>query len=227
MAQDETKVSLLLEARGLCYKYTGGFALRDVNLRLYSGRVTLLRGEAGAGKSTLLSLLSARLSATSGVLVWRGRVLNLSSAQGVARWRRQLALSGNGIDLPMDRSPRELLLFLLAGRGVLRATARRECVRVLTTLGLLPLADQSLSRLSAGQTRLAAIAAAFVTQAPLMLLDEPLRELDQKARERVMQLIHDRARGGSAVLLVSHDPHMEESVDTIITMREGTLEGDE
>ena len=225
--QAEAKRKLLLEARGLSFRYPGGFALREINLRLYSGSITLVQGPAGSGKSTLLALLCGRCRATQGVLVWRGRVLNLGQARDVARWRRQLALSGSGVDLPMDRSTRELLLFLLAGRGVPPATARRECVRTLTSLGLLPLADRPLAQLSAGQTRLAGLAAAFATQAPLLLLDEPLRELDQQARESVMQLVRDRARAGSTVLLVSHDLSLEGVVDRMLSMSHGVLEGEE
>ncbi len=134
----------------------------------------LLTGPNGAGKSTLLQLCAGLLAPTAGTV----RVCGGDPA--AAATRRQLAFLPTTDDLPGFLCPGELCAELLALRGpVPRAAARAESDQRLAALGVPR--RRRLDQLSAGQRRKAALVAALAATPPVLLLDEPLANLDAES----------------------------------------------
>ncbi|MCB0616157.1 MAG: ATP-binding cassette domain-containing protein, partial [Phaeodactylibacter sp.] len=101
--------------------------------------------------------------------------------------------------------------------------ARREAMEQLEKLGL---ADRSKNRpreLSGGQKQRVAIARALVTNPRILLCDEPTASLDHASLEKIMSELRNLSREGKAVVVVTHDPRLEQYADRIVRVEDGRI----
>ncbi|TYB60276.1 ABC transporter ATP-binding protein [Nonomuraea sp. PA05] len=175
-----------LEVDGLGRRYGGHWALREATFDLPPGARCALVGPNGAGKTTLLNLVTGLLAPTTGRVRVLGRPLQVSGVAFVAQ------------DKPLYRrwTVTDLLRF---GAATNPAWDRHAAVSFLLAHDI-PL-DRRADRLSGGQRTLVALALAAGKRAGLLVLDEPLAELDPLARIQVMDAV--RAMD-TTVLLSSH-----------------------
>ncbi|WP_031509580.1 ABC transporter ATP-binding protein [Streptomyces megasporus] len=189
-----TEGSAALAAEGLGKRYKRGWALQDCTFELPRGRVSALVGPNGAGKSTLMALATGLLTPTTGAI----RVLGEEPGRGGAHPR----LAFLAQDKPLYRrfTVEEMLR---AGRA-LNQEWDRAYARSLVDAAGVPLGAR-ISTLSGGQRTRVALAMALGRRPELIVLDEPLADLDPLAREEVMQaLMQEVAETGMTVLLSSH-----------------------
>ncbi len=172
-------------------------ALAGVDLDVEEGEVVLVVGPNGAGKTTLLRLLAGLLPLSGGT----GEVLGHDLATDRHGARRQLALLGHAPGCYDDLTVRENLRFWA---GAARRPAG-EAESVMDELGLARVAGVTFGRLSAGQQRRTALAAALARRPRLLLLDEPHAGLDAPGRELLAELVREAVAGGATVLLASHE----------------------
>ncbi|NJQ02421.1 ABC transporter ATP-binding protein [Streptomyces zingiberis] len=181
----------------------------SVDLTVRRGEIFGLLGPNGAGKSTLVRQLTGLLRPDAGEV----RVLGHDLVRHPERAARLLGYLGQE-STALD----ELTVALAAEttgrlRGLGRRAARAERDDVLDELGLGPLADRPVSRLSGGQRRLACFAAVLVGERPLLVLDEPTTGMDPVARRAVWAAVdRRRAERGVTVLLVTHNVLEAETV---------------
>ena len=216
----------LLEARGLAYRYPGGFGVGPVDLILHPGELLMLAGPSGAGKSTLLDLLAGSLAPASGKLYFNSIQVKRRPLSMLAEYRRCLGIVDLRGSLLSDRSLRENLDFALAARGVPTANHRRERMSLLSRMGLLGLQEQKPETLSTGEARRAQMALALSGSPDALLLDEPLSNLPADTRQDLFQQLLDLCRGGTAVLMSTHDDALLASGEgRVIRMDQGRLLG--
>ncbi|MBW5481275.1 ABC transporter ATP-binding protein [Streptomyces bambusae] len=183
-----------LAAEGLGKRYKRGWALQNCTFELPRGRVSALVGPNGAGKSTLMALATGLLTPTAGAI----RVLG---------------------DSPVSSGTHPRLAFLAQDKPLYRGFTVEEMLRAGSALnqewdhtyarGLVESAGvpfhARISTLSGGQRTRVALAMALGRRPELIVLDEPLADLDPLAREEVMQaLMAEVAETGMTVLLSSH-----------------------
>jgi len=197
----------LLSARGLSFRYGEREVLRDVDLDLSSGQVTILLGPNGSGKSTLIKILSGALPPGGGEVALLGR-----SPQEYDRREMARLLSVVGQDPPVD-FPMTVDEYVALGRfphqglfGGTSSSDREEIEGALAMTGLAPLRDRALSAISAGERQRATVARAVAQGARVMLLDEPTAFLDIRHRVAFYEIV-TRLAGtrGVAALVASHD----------------------
>lgn len=206
-----------LETTGLGRRYgRRGWALRDCTLGIPAGRVTALVGPNGAGKTTLLHLAVGLLTPTTGQVRVGGRPLG-GRAEDLAR------VAFVAQDKPLFRSftVAETLRFGQVTNPRFdrdRAEARLRAHRIPP--------DQKVGRLSGGQRTLLALALALGKRAELLLLDEPLADLDPLARHEVLgALMSAVAEGGATVVLSSHHlADLTETCDHLVLLARGRLQ---
>lgn len=198
-------------------KYDEKEALKSVTLGLRSGEITALMGRNGAGKSSLIKTAVGLLSPVSGSVTLGERNLNVISQ------RERSRLIGY-----IPQEPGDLLYLSTVEEECLRADRDNSIPsgRTLTSLHeMLPtISPQSHPRdLSEGE-RLSLVLAIVLAGSPnLLILDEPTRGLDYEAKNRLMALLHHRARrDGTTVLMATHDVEIvAEVADRTIFLAEG------
>ncbi len=211
---------LSIENVTLTYPRAEHAAVDRVSLALHAGELLCLVGPSGCGKTTLLKLISGLLEPDSGVIRFGNR-----SVSGVPVEQRGAAMVFQNHLLFPFMSVVENVGFGLRMRGVSRNEWEPVARRMLDRVQLGQLAERRPNSLSGGQKQRVALARALAAEPAVLLLDEPLSNLDRHLREDMRQVILDLQReSGVTTLCVTHD--QEEAVllgDRIAMMSEGRL----
>ena len=216
-----------LQAKGLHVRLGEREVVRNLTLALHPGQVTALVGPNGAGKSTLLKAL-AGLVPSQGELSWQGE-----PAHKVGRRVRaqRVAWLGQGQTLTEDFLVCDLVaLGRLPHQGLWQGTRAADAQAIEHALQVTEtwtLRQAKVSELSAGQRQRALLARALATGAPVLLLDEPLTNLDPAAQTQWLRWSRRLARNGVAVLAVLHEVAAALHADRVLLMRQGELVADE
>jgi ABC-2 type transport system ATP-binding protein len=206
-----------LRATGLGFRYRtrGGWTLRDCGFTVPSGRITALVGRNGAGKSTLLHLFGGLLRADAGEL----RVLDAVPGTPEARARVSLLTQ----DKPLY--PRFTVADTLRMGEKLNSSWDRAGAERIVREGGIPLAAR-VGELSPGHSTRVALALALGKRPELLLLDEPMADLDPVARGEIMAtLMTEVAERGTSIVLSSHVlSELEQTCDWVLVLRDGRVE---
>jgi energy-coupling factor transport system ATP-binding protein len=185
----------------------GNEVVRGVSLALARGEIAALLGRNGAGKTTLMRGLAGLVQPSSGTIEL--------GDEPVAGRRAQREASKRVAYVPQRA---EMLLF----RDTVGAEVDDEAW--LRRLGLDAYADRHPWTLSAGQRLWAALGTAFVRSPDVYLLDEPTRGLDPPGKDRLAQILREKADDGAAVLLVTHDVELvARTADRVHLLAEGDI----
>ncbi|HVF06776.1 MAG TPA: ABC transporter ATP-binding protein [Frankiaceae bacterium] len=191
--------------RGLSRSYGSVRALDGVDVEVGAGEVFGLLGPNGAGKSTFVRCLVGLLAPDAGSVELLGHDVVRHPEVG-ARAAAYLAQDETAL---ADLTPPRAVELTGRLRGLDAAEARRQRDALVGELGL---ADRPIGKLSGGQRRLAAAAAALVGDRPVLVLDEPTTGLDAAARRAVWAALERRRAAGATVVLVTHNVLEAETV---------------
>jgi branched-chain amino acid transport system ATP-binding protein len=193
---------VLLDVRGLTATYGAGPVLFGVDLEVGEGELVALIGANGAGKSTLLGVLSGLVRPSAGVVRLAGR--DITRARPEAIVAAGLAHVPQGRRLFGTMSVEKNLL--LGGYRRPSAEARGDLEWV---VGYFPALQDKLARdagtLSGGEQQMVAIGRGLMARPKLLMVDEPSLGLAPNVVERVVEVVAEINRGGTAVLLVEQD----------------------
>jgi ABC-2 type transport system ATP-binding protein len=189
----------LIEVEGLERRYGERAALSGVSFSIREGETLGLFGPNGAGKSTLLHTLVGLLPPLAGTAHYDGEPVD----ERAASFRREVSQVLDDDAFFPSLTGREHLVLTARGHGVVDADD--VVAAELAAFGIEDRADALPSRLSSGQRRRLALAAAFVRPARLLVLDEPERRLDTDMRSALARRVAAERRSGLAVLFASHD----------------------
>ena len=202
----------------------GKDALRRINFELPAGQLTFLTGHSGAGKSTLLKLIMMIERPTQGQVFVEGQNLNGFSTRQVPFLRRKIGMVHQNHQLLFDRSVFDNVALPLVIAGYARADIGKRVRAALDKVGLLNKEKLNPIMLSGGEQQRVGIARAVVNKPPLLLADEPTGNLDPALSAEIMDLFHDFARVGVAVLIATHDLSLiARHRHRLLTLREGRL----
>jgi len=212
-----TRVSLA----GLNKQYGNSHAVRDLTLDLPAGKITALLGPSGCGKTTTLKMIAGLIAPTAGEITFDGA----SVVRVPAERRGAVMVFQNHLLFPY-LTVAENVAFGLTLRGEDRATIQRKVSEILTQVRLAGFEDRRPRQLSGGQAQRVALARALVVEPRVLLLDEPLSNLDTHLRDEMRELILDLQRqSGITTVFVTHD--QEEAVllaDRVALMLDGVLQ---
>jgi len=203
-----------LEAVGLGRRYRRGWALRDCSFRLPAGRICALVGPNGAGKTTLLSLAAGLLEPSTGTIRLGGQAARSAEA------RQHTAFLSQEKALYMRFRVSDTLRI---GRE-LNPTWHQETAERIIAAGNVPM-DARVGTLSGGQRTRVAFALALGKRPRLLLLDEPMADLDPLVRRQMMDtLMAEAAQHGSTVVMSSHlVSELEGACDFLVLINNGTV----
>jgi energy-coupling factor transport system ATP-binding protein len=221
-----------LDLRGVSYRYpaVGHEALIGVDLAVQPGEVVGITGRNESGKSTLC-LVAAGLAPGSigGELSGDVRVDGVSLA-GLRQWQvaervgivfGEPASQLSGVT---DTVFEEVALGPV-NLGLAAVDSAARAVAALGQLGIPELAARHPQRLSGGQQQLVAIASMIAMAPRVLVLDEPLAELDPDGRRRVSEILQSISRAGTAILVAEHDTDTLDSIcHRVLTLHRGRLQ---
>ncbi|MDH2328044.1 ABC transporter ATP-binding protein [Cereibacter sp. SYSU M97828] len=210
----------------LCKSYGKTMAIQDVDFTVNDGEFVTLLGPSGCGKSTTLAAIAGLQMPTSG-RIKAGSVTYFDDGKGIAlpAEARDLGLVFQAYALWPHMTVRKNLEFPLRLRRIAKAEQTRRIERVLSLVEMGHLADRYPHELSGGQQQRVALARTLVYEPAILLLDEPLSNLDAKLRERARTWLDDiRHRIKLTTVYVTHDHGEALSLsDRIIVMNGGKI----
>ncbi|WP_059011666.1 ABC transporter ATP-binding protein [Streptomyces specialis] len=211
---------ILLETEGLTVRYQGRTALDSVGLRVAEHETVCVLGPSGGGKSTLLRAVAGLTDLDAGTVRLAGR-----DQAGVPTHRREVGLMFQDHQLFPQRDVGGNIAFGLRMRRVPRAETGRRVAELLDLVGLPGAQRRAVDALSGGEQQRVALARALAPGPRLLMLDEPLGQLDRDLRERlVVELRQLFRRLGTTVLAVTHDQGEAFALaDRVVVMREGRV----
>jgi putative ABC transport system ATP-binding protein len=200
-------------------------ALERVSLHVDKDRFVALMGPSGSGKSTLLNVLAGLDRPNSGDVTVAGRHLNDLSEDELAEFRAHtVGFVFQFFNLIPVLSAVENVELPLLLTKLSRAERRERGQTALRVVGLGERADHLPRQLSGGEQQRVAIARALVTDAELIVADEPTGDLDAKNAEDILSLLQTLKRDfHKTVVIVTHDPRAEKWVDEVIHLDKGLL----
>ena len=184
-------------------------------------------GPSGSGKSTLLALLAGLDRPTEGTVCLDGTELaGLGEDELALVRRRRVGFVFQSFQLLPNLTAFENVALPLELTGI--PDANERATKVLGEVGLAARRDHYPAQLSGGEQQRVAVARAFAGEPSVLFADEPTGNLDGSTGERVLELLLDlRARHGTTLVLVTHDPKIAARAERRVHLRDGRLERDE
>ena len=201
--------------------YGAHHAVSDVSLEIAQGEFLVLLGPSGCGKTTTLRMIAGFIEPTSGRILFGNR-----DVTDLPPYRRNTGLVFQGYALFPHLTVFENVAFGLRMRKLDRADIARRTQEALRLVRLEDLAERMPRQLSGGQQQRVALARALVIEPEILLLDEPLSNLDAKLREEVRVEIRQlQRRLGLTTVMVTHDQEEALSVaDRLAVMSDGAIQ---
>jgi iron(III) transport system ATP-binding protein len=200
--------SVSVQCRGIGLSYGTTEVLKDVNLDIAPGEFFALLGPSGSGKSTLLRLIAGFVRHQRGELLVDGQDLTAREP-----WERQVGLVFQNYALWPHLTVWDNVAFGLVERREPKETIRQKVGAALELVGLSAYGERRPGQLSGGQQQRVALARTLVIEPQVLLLDEPLSNLDKTLRVQMRQELHAMQRRlGVTTIFVTHD--QEEAMTT-------------
>jgi ABC-type Fe3+/spermidine/putrescine transport system ATPase subunit len=224
-ADVETHSVPRLELRKLTKAIAGNTIVDGIDLKVEPGECVVLLGPSGCGKTSTLRMVAGFVRPDSGEIHLNGQ---LASGAGVMvpTERRQLGMVFQNYAVWPHKTVADNIVYGLVVAGLPKAQIRVRLQQLLENVRLAGLADRYPSELSGGQQQRVALARAIATEPSLLLLDEPLSNLDAALRQEMRHELKEiHARTGTTMLYVTHD--QEEALvlaDRVMVMNRGQVE---
>ncbi len=209
-----------LELIALEKRYDTTPVVTNLDAKIDQGAFVSLLGPSGCGKSTTLRMIAGFVAPTSGSIRLRGRLIDDDPP-----YRRNIGLVFQNYALFPHMTAAQNVAFGLRMRRVPASERQRRVTRALDQVGLGGLADRYPARMSGGQQQRVALARALVIEPDLLLLDEPLSNLDATLRAEMRDEIRQlQRRLGITTLFVTHDQQEALAMsDRIMVMEHGRV----
>ncbi|GAB3683467.1 ABC transporter ATP-binding protein [Salinarchaeum chitinilyticum] len=226
--QEDGAGSGVVAARNVSRTYFLGepvHALRDVSLTLEEGSFTAVMGPSGSGKSTLMNLLGCLDTPDEGTIEIDGRsVGELSGAERAKLRGTKIGFVFQTFNLMPRLSAAENVTLPMVFNNVADADRRQRAETLLDRVGLGDRLDHAPNELSGGQRQRVAIARALANEPTLLLADEPTGNLDSETGAEIMDLFDELHAEGRTILMVTHERHIAERAERIVTLVDGRIE---
>lgn len=217
----------IIECKNLCKEYISGEnivkALDDVTLSFEQGEFCAVTGPSGSGKSTFIHMLSSLEYPTSGSVIYGGKDLtSYNDNQLSILRRRRFGFVFQAYNLVHELTGYEnIILPIMLDK---KKPDEEYLKKIIDILGVEDRLSHLPSALSGGQQQRIAIARALANKPAILFADEPTGNLDGKSGREVLSLLKYTAKKlGTTLILVTHDLHVAEQADRVLTIEDGKI----
>ena len=223
---------MLIDIRNLYKIYNEGKesevrALDGVSLQIDKGEFVAIVGQSGSGKSTLMNVLGCLDIPTYGEYYLEGTDVTALSDKQLAHIRnKEIGFIFQGYNLIQELDALEKVTLPLIYRGVSIFDREDLAMEALAKVGMDSRAHHRPSEMSGGQQQRVAIARAIATKPPIIMADEPTGALDSKTGRHVLEILRDLYRGGTTVILITHDDGIAATAKRVVRLSDGRITSD-
>ena len=214
-------MSVSIHFQDIIKKYGNNVIIPGLNLDVREGEFFTLLGPSGCGKTTLLRMVAGFNSIEGGTIAFNGKVIN-----NIAPNKRNIGMVFQNYAVFPHMTVRENVAFGLENRKLPKAEIKERVDEILQTVKITEYADRLPERLSGGQQQRVALARAIVIKPDVLLMDEPLSNLDAKLRIEMRNAIRQIQNSvGITTVYVTHDQEEAMAVsDRIAVMKDGVIQ---
>jgi ABC-type Fe3+/spermidine/putrescine transport system ATPase subunit len=199
--------AIIVRVEGLSKRYGDSWAVRGIDFEVYQGEILVLLGPSGCGKSTTLRLLAGLERPDGGAIYLKEKaIVHTDKGLFLASEKRNMGMVFQSFAIWPHLTVQEHVTFPLEVRGVSKKDISRKAKDALAFVNLSGLETRLATQLSGGQQQRLALARALVYEPDVLLLDEPLSNLDAKLREQMraeLKKLQDQL--GTTLIFVTHD----------------------
>ena len=223
---------MLIDIRDLYKIYNEGKesevrALDGVSLQIDKGEFVAIVGQSGSGKSTMMNVLGCLDIPTYGEYYLEGTDIGSLTDKQLARIRnREIGFIFQGYNLIQELDALENVTLPLIYRGMSVFDREDIAMEALAKVGMDDRAHHRPSEMSGGQQQRVAIARAIATAPPIIMADEPTGALDSKTGRHVLEILRDLYRGGTTILLITHDDGIASTARRVVRLSDGKIISD-
>ena len=200
------------------------YALKNININIPKGKLTILRGKSGSGKTTLMNLLGALDTPSDGEIYFGDSELTkLSEEEIVALRREKIGFVFQSVALIPIMSAYENVEYALrlAGISEKRDERVKECLKM---VGLLGRMNHMPQEMSGGEQQRVAIARAIAHKPDLIFADEPTAELDSNTGLQVVKIFKELVeKEGVTIVMTTHDVGLMSVGDVVYELEDGEI----
>lgn len=221
---------IILSTQNLCRDFKIGdgsvvHALKNINIEIEKGKLTILRGRSGSGKTTLINILGALDKPTEGTVTFNGQeITSLSERKRDELRRYQMAFVFQSVALISSMTATENVEFGLRLAKFPYEKRSERAKEVLKNVGLDKRSHHRPGEMSGGEQQRVAIARAIAHQPALVFADEPTAELDTTTSLHIVKLFKNLVKDyGMTIIMTTHDPSMIDIADKVYTLEDGEI----
>ena len=212
--------AVAIDIKGVNLSYGATHVLKDIDLSIRPGELFAFLGPSGCGKTTLLRLIAGFAQAQTGQVLLDGR-----DVAALPPWKRDVGMVFQSYALWPHMTVAQNVAFGLEERRRPRAEVTAKVAKALELVGLSAYAQRRPSQLSGGQQQRVALARTIAIEPKVLLLDEPLSNLDARMRVSVRRDLRElQQRLGLTTIFVTHDQEEANTIcDRIAVMEAGAI----
>lgn len=203
--------------------------LHDINLNIDAGELVAIIGESGSGKSTLINIIGFLDDKFEGTYYYNDEPIHDYDRKDFSKLRNEnVGFVFQNFKLLRDVSVAENVALPLLYAGKKRAEIKERVSEVLSKVGLASYENKLPKNMSGGQQQRVSIARAIATNPKFLIADEPTGALDTQTSQEIMNLFKELNREShTTIILVTHDPHVAEQCERVVTILDGHMIKDE
>ncbi|MBM7689825.1 hypothetical protein BCR24_13115 [Enterococcus ureilyticus] len=209
----------MLEVKNLSYRYNDQTILKNINYSFEKGKIYSIVGVSGVGKSTFLSLISGLEFLQEGQVFY-----NQNEVSNYVKYRKSISYIFQSFNLVSYLSAIDNIKLGLAIHQIKDRSVHPFIQSILNQLDIKGENQTKKSaQLSGGQQQRVSIARAVALDSDLIIADEPTGNLDRGNAKEVMNLFKQLKEKEKCIIVVTHDPIIEQQSDVVLTIKEGQL----